>query len=290
MSKILFSSNSRGQFESLFIAIFVKIGTWLAQKHRSNASSIAVYTQDYVGLNVMGAGVYERDNLEVAIEFIRQIYPEKLQQCVLDVGANIGNHAVYFDSLGLNVHAIEPNPIVFELLQFNSRGRKIACHSFAATESEGEVVLQLDCENSGKSSITDLTRIEENFITASARPIDNVIDITNSNIGIMKIDVEGAEKEVVLGSRRMIERNRPIILFEQNETDVVDGSSPTLELLRSYGYDFALIRNNLGDGSNFVKRFVPAILRLFVGRKKIVEQLNHLEPRFYEMIIAYPMR
>jgi FkbM family methyltransferase len=43
--------------------------------------------------------------------------------------------------------------------------------------------------------------------------LDNIIP-TNINIGFIKIDVEGGEYDVILGARNLIDRCKPIVIFE----------------------------------------------------------------------------
>ena len=40
---------------------------------------------------------------------------------ILDVGANIGNHSLYFSNFSKQVFSYEPNPNTFELLKFNTK-------------------------------------------------------------------------------------------------------------------------------------------------------------------------
>ncbi len=39
-------------------------------------------------------------------------------------------------------------------------------------------------------------------------------ELTDVNPCVIKIDVEGAERDVLLGGRRLIERVRPVVIFE----------------------------------------------------------------------------
>ena len=61
----------------------------------------------------------------------------------------------------------------------------------------------------------------------------------------MKIDVEGAELEVLKGGRRLLETLRPLLIFEYNE---VSRRSFSLDDIRSLlGQDYAIWRLR-GDG------------------------------------------
>ena len=42
----------------------------------------------------------------------------------LDIGANIGNHSLFFSNHFLNVYSFEPSEIIFELLKLNIRSKE----------------------------------------------------------------------------------------------------------------------------------------------------------------------
>ena len=54
-------------------------------------------------------------------------------------------------------------------------------------------------------------------------------------IGLIKIDVEGHELLALKGMIKIINRRKPIIVFEQNR-DIYNGTPDVIEFLRSLGY------------------------------------------------------
>jgi FkbM family methyltransferase len=60
-------------------------------------------------------------------------------------------------------------------------------------------------------------------------PIDDIWEIETFDIGFVKIDVQGHELEVPKGAVNTIRKNTPIILFEQESTEFVDHSTPTVD-------------------------------------------------------------
>ena len=58
---------------------------------------MAVYANDWVGINVNVYGIYEGDDLSIIFEFLSPLHLQFNAGLALDVGANVGNHAIFFD-------------------------------------------------------------------------------------------------------------------------------------------------------------------------------------------------
>lgn len=158
---------------------------------------------------------YELELLEYLADVARL---ESDRGVVLDVGANIGNHAVFFGSfLGAHVIAIEPNPAVVPLLEENLTVNHVrhTVHRCAvgATEARGQIVLR-DTSNVGAARVEAADAISTDGITIST--IDHLLATTPppGRIWLVKIDVEGSELEVLAGARATLAVHRPHIVIE----------------------------------------------------------------------------
>jgi FkbM family methyltransferase len=132
---------------------------------------------------------------------------------VIDVGANIGNHTVYFAKVaGCRVAAFEAHPVVFGFLQDNVRlngleGRVDAYH-LAVSDAEGRVSMVAELDNN-----LGATRFGMDADgTVRAVRLDDM-DLPHP-VRLMKIDVEGMEVEVLRGAHDLIARDRPLIVCE----------------------------------------------------------------------------
>jgi len=133
--------------------------------------------------------------------------------CVLDVGANIGNHTVYFAGVvGCQVHSFEPIPSTFAILEENIRrnglGSRVQAHMLALGDGEGHAeVAAFDPGNLGGTTL----RLEDHGeITVSC--IDH-LDLQGP-IRLIKVDAEGMDVSVLAGAEKLIERERPILACE----------------------------------------------------------------------------
>jgi len=133
----------------------------------------------------------------------------------IDIGAHIGSitSAVIDHSTSIKVIAIEAIPEKAKNLR--QKFPSVEVHECALGNSEGEVSFYINTKQSGYSSLARPSpNKKENIIEIKVpiKKLDNVISI--DNIDVIKIDVEGAELGVLIGSENIITTNRPTIMFE----------------------------------------------------------------------------
>jgi FkbM family methyltransferase len=150
---------------------------------------------------------------------------------IIDVGANIGNHAVFFGSiLNAPVYAFEPHKPNHDLLEMN----------IAANGLEGQV-LPTRCaigDIDGVGTLhpgppTNLGTTSVSFGTGEipVRTLDSLS--INAPIGLLKVDVEGAETAVLRGAAATIQRWLPDIIVEAGDQK---SFAAVAELLLNHAY------------------------------------------------------
>ena len=138
---------------------------------------------------------------------------------VVDVGANIGTHAVFFaGKVGPTgkVLAFEPQRIVFQMLcanvALNGLGN-VHAHQAAAGAADGTLhVPPVSYEAPGNYGGVGLR-------AAGGEPVPVVAldGLGLDRCKVLKVDVEGMELAVLDGARSLIERTQPIIYVENND-------------------------------------------------------------------------
>jgi FkbM family methyltransferase len=131
----------------------------------------------------------------------------------IDVGAHIGSviaDVLHHDS-AIHVIAIEAIPEKARVLQRKFPVVKV--FQCAVGDRVGEVSFFINTKKSGYSSLgksVDSSDLKEIIV-----PIDRLDDLVqSSDVDVIKIDVEGAELGVLLGAKQLIEKSRPVIMFE----------------------------------------------------------------------------
>ena len=150
------------------------------------------------------------------LDYVAENYND--QDEILDVGANIGNHSLFFAKF-LNckkVHSFEPHPKNIELLKKNMTNfqNKSVIHELALSDTNGSFPLyNSQQENLGGFSLHSYSNGSSFHVGIQVDAI--TLDSLNlTNVTMMKIDVEHHENEVLNGARNTILNNKPIIFVE----------------------------------------------------------------------------
>jgi len=157
---------------------------------------------------------YEREELEMILGLIEPGYN------VLDVGANIGWHALNIAKRfsDVNVYAFEPIPKTFDYLQRNLQlngTRNVHPYNFGFSEREELLVFYYYDEGSVNASAANLSESQNvQQLTCQVRRMDDFVQETGLRVDFIKCDVEGAELFVYRGAQECIKRDSPIIFTE----------------------------------------------------------------------------
>ena len=120
---------------------------------------------------------------------------------VIDLGANVGEVTEYFLSRGAEVHAYEPNPHAFKILQ--KRARKAKLYNAAVSPDSGMSKLwlhqnhnQSEIEFSQSSSLRgDKSNVSKDYIEVETISISKILQFPS--IRLLKIDIEGGEYDIM---------------------------------------------------------------------------------------------
>lgn len=170
------------------------------------------------------------------IEWARQL--QDPAKNVVDAGAHVGDWTVDMAAHSARVYAFEAQMSTYEMLLDNCRPyANITCHHVALSEHAGTTELRISTEDGGGSSINHLPhnagicRLER----VATLPLDA---FELRNISLLKLDVEGAEIDLVRGALQTLEAsNWPKIIFEAWSYDWWLGRREELfRYLRGLGY------------------------------------------------------
>lgn len=171
-----------------------------------------LYPGQYIDGVIFTDGIYERRFLEFLFERLGQ------GGAMLDVGANIGNHALYLSDKFDAVHCFEPNPTTLKLLRDNlalNAATNIHIHPVGLGARPGSLPFHEDKSNLGVSRF--VAEPGEDTVALEVLTGDSVVaDRKIADVRYIKVDVEGFEPEVLEGLRQTIAGFQPVVTFEYN--------------------------------------------------------------------------
>ena len=199
-------------------------------------------------------GKYETHVTRVFCDALAHLNPN---DTVIDLGANIGFYTVIAAGARIQtgagtVHSFEPNPRIFAELEHNLAlnhftNARTQCQAVGDTISE--MTLYVDENAITYSSL----RRTQDFLTTEIRvpmtTLDTYAQQENLQVGLVKIDVEGAELLVLRGARQVLERDHPTVLYEEFPRGYERfGYTPedARAFLREFGYRLFAIREDAG--------------------------------------------
>ena len=154
------------------------------------------------------------------------IYTKKIMQKVLlknssaiDIGCHKGeilDEILRFAPNGKHF-AFEPLPHLFDFLKSKYEGKQIFLSPIALFDTKGvtdfNYVVSAPAYSGIRKRKYDMPDVRIKQLTVDTDLLDNIIP-ENQRIDFIKIDVEGAEFNVLQGGIKTIQRNKPVIIFE----------------------------------------------------------------------------
>jgi FkbM family methyltransferase len=140
---------------------------------------------------------------------------------VADIGANIGMTAILFSKLAQKVIAFEPSPTTFNILNTNistSRANNVTTENIGLGQKDATTSITFSKNNRSGAFVSEVTNLETGHITEeiNIKTLDHFFPDNGITPSFLKIDVEGFEKNVIEGGRRLLERCRPTVVMEMN--------------------------------------------------------------------------
>lgn len=149
----------------------------------------------------------------------------------IDVGANVGAHSLFMAKRYEQLFAFEPQPLLHRLLRANLSDFPSAI-TYPAVCGNDETIIYLPTLNYaipnnfggvGKyclDGMPDEQRKSFEMFKCQQRMIDRCEAIQAAEkISLLKVDVEGMEKEVLEGARQTIAKHQPLLYVENDRPD-----------------------------------------------------------------------
>jgi FkbM family methyltransferase len=167
---------------------------------------------------------------------------------VLDIGANIGFYSLVFSRAvgpGGHVWAFEPDPDNFSTLQRNIRLNapiNVTTVQAAVSSKSGQAMLHRSPANAGDHRLYHVEHGSDS-VPVGTVSLDDFFSSPLPPIDVIKMDIQGAEGQALLGMTRILRENRPLTLVIEFWPDGLSrsGTEPVavLQNLRLSGFCLA---------------------------------------------------
>ena len=225
---------------------------YVLKKHNDQLKkfpNLACLVYDEVGLILSLFGRCEYDELKVLERKVFSKIDCANSSC-LDIGANIGNHSVFFANFFSNIYSFEPYPDSYYLLKFNSKNfNNIKTFNFGASDVDENQYMYIasDTTMSRNTLFSDrvepkkIEQIHPKKIKVELKNLDNLLKENKvKKISFIKIDIEGYEYKALIGLKNTIINDSPIIVLEQwtDAFDEIKKTTKSIDFLKKNHYKF----------------------------------------------------
>ena len=171
---------------------------------------------------------------------------------VIDAGANIGNHSVFFSQAfpESTVMAFEMNPETHTYLESNlqkNRCSNVVAINKGLSNRAGVCGIRQNEENPLGGAQLDLEAGSGQVTLTTIDAELSYQDTKCAPVALIKVDVEGHELECLEGARTTLQTHRPLIFLECKETEEFSALSRLLE-----HYDYEIVEPAMGNLPNFL--------------------------------------
>ena len=196
--------------------------------------------RDLVTQSILSSGIWEPESTRVV-----EALPEG--GVFIDVGAHVGYYTLDASKrVGKSgkVVAVEPNPPTADRLRRNvslNNASNVSVQQVACTDTEMKLhFFQAGFENTGSSSLSKNNARSNQEIEVRGARLDAIVkELDLRRIDLVKIDVEGAELQVLRGMTESLAKYRPKVIIELVEGNLKNlGASvkEVREFFRQNGY------------------------------------------------------
>lgn len=159
----------------------------------------------------------------------------------VDIGADLGEFTIAMLASSRSVIAFEPRPAQARDLasMFDAVGAAVQVEAVALSDEPGVMTMRVVASEPGRSTIeagNALGDVSDGTIRSIEVPVRRIDDLGLTDIGLIKIDVEGHELAVLHGATKTLTQQRPVIVVEAEERHHPNSVAEITGLLQGLGY------------------------------------------------------
>jgi len=167
-----------------------------------------------IPIEILNFGSFERQELDIVEQLLLS------EATVFDIGANVGWYSLNLAKAfpGLRIHAFEPIPTTFAILERNvalNDTANIVLHNFGFSDRTQTIPFYFSPACSGNASSVNVSGHESvRVLPCPVRRLDDFMVEKGERVDFIKCDVEGAELLVFQGAVETLRRDKPVIFTE----------------------------------------------------------------------------
>ncbi len=206
-----------------------------SRRNFGNHPEMVCFAHDAISRKIFIDGLFEKRELLSLKKFL-SINLKQMNTC-FDLGANIGNHSLFFAQLFGNVVSFEPHSRIYKILALNTESStNIEVVNAGLSDKAGILGAFEQPLNLGASKIVENS--EGNIFFRVVTLDQYVIETPYNSIDFIKMDVEGHELSVLKGATQTLKNHRPILALELHARKDSQKATQIMVFLRQLGYNY----------------------------------------------------
>jgi FkbM family methyltransferase len=164
-----------------------------------------------------------------------------------DLGANIGYYSFIANKIirSGRIYSFEPIPLNLAIFRqhilLNQRrleSDNIELMGYGISDAEKEIFFSANEYSEGNTYVdSEMQGLAEKKLRVKCHSMDDLVEQGFRAPNMIKIDVEGAEFDVLRGARKVIHQHKPIILLATHDCHVPGIQKSCVDLLSRLGYE-----------------------------------------------------
>lgn len=152
-------------------------------------------------------------------------YTPNESDVIMDIGANIGDMPLKWGPYAKEIHSYEPMPDTFEILRMNTEGNKLdncKIYEGAVGHGEGEIKMWLNLgKQQAHATASSIGKRMKDSV--DVRKIDFAEEVRRIKPTVIKIDIEGGEREILENVEDSVFDDCKVFFLEIHPTKWKDG-------------------------------------------------------------------
>jgi len=221
------------------VRLLAESNVWIGTLNDASSAWIKVSANDFYGARLLVYGEDNHAEEKQMVAFISKTLRSGNANYLMDVGASYGAVTLAVAHLGKKIFAYEPQENIFNYLECSvnkNNFKNILTKKLALGNKKTRRGLIGSEDSSAMGHFDDIAFSE--MVNASSID-DEMVEEELQERGLLKIDVEGYEHEVISGAERFLKLKQPIVIFEISKYWLINSNlhlDKTENILRKNGY------------------------------------------------------